>query len=77
MAVALGTTARLIRPEGPSMAVMTMLPLSLVPTFIVPLLFIFHLICIVQAKRWKSRPHVEAGESTYELTSERPRPVAQ
>jgi len=52
MAVGLGTTARLIGGQGVSMAPMTVLPLSLVPTFIVPLLFIFHLICIAQAKRW-------------------------
>ncbi len=52
MAVTLGTTARLLSPGGPSMVAMTVLPLSLVPTFIVPLLLIFHLICIGQAKRW-------------------------
>ncbi|MGZ4731116.1 MAG: hypothetical protein ACXVZH_03130, partial [Terriglobales bacterium] len=34
-AVSLGTTARLISPEGPSMAAITVLPLSLVPTFLV------------------------------------------
>lgn len=52
-AVSLGTTARLLIPEGPSMAAMTVLPLSLVPTFLVPLFFIFHVICIAQARRWK------------------------
>jgi hypothetical protein len=32
--------------------VMGVLPMSLVPTFIVPLLFIFHVIVIAQARRW-------------------------
>ncbi len=56
MAVTLGTTARLLSPHGASMAAMTVLPLSLVPTFIVPLLLIFHVICIAQAKGWKGVP---------------------
>jgi hypothetical protein len=53
-AVGLGTTARLFSPHSVSMAAMTVLPLSLVPTFIVPLLFIFHIICITQALAWQS-----------------------
>ena len=55
-AVSLGTTARLLIPEGVSMAAMTVLPLSLVPTFLVPLFFIFHVICIAQARGWKGAP---------------------
>ena len=53
-AVSLGTTARLISPDGPSMFAMTVLPLSLVPTFLVPLFLIFHVICIAQAREWKT-----------------------
>ncbi len=53
MAVSLGTTAGLLGPHGVSMAAMTVLPLSLVPTFLVPLLLIFHVICIAQARAWK------------------------
>ncbi|MGE5753919.1 MAG: hypothetical protein ACM319_09795 [Deltaproteobacteria bacterium] len=53
MAVGLGTTARWLDPHGVSMAAMTVLPLSLVPTFFVPLLTIFHVICIAQARAWK------------------------
>jgi len=34
------------------MVAMTVLPLSLVPTFLVPLFVIFHLICIAQARTW-------------------------
>ena len=35
---------------------MTVLPLSIVPTFLVPLFFIMHIILIAQARRW---PEVE------------------
>ena len=54
-AVSLGTTAGLLSPDGPSMAAMTVLPLSLIPTFLVPLFFILHVICIAQARAWKGR----------------------
>ncbi len=63
LAVSLGTTARLTDPQGASMVAMTVLPLSLVPTFLVPLFVIFHVICIAQARIWKS-------------SSERTRPTA-
>lgn len=53
-AVALGTTAPLLVAHDVSMAAMTELPLSLIPTFAVPLLLIFHVICIAQARGWKS-----------------------
>jgi hypothetical protein len=56
MAVGLGTTARILSPAGASMQLMTVLPLSLVPTFIVPLLLIFHVICIAQARQWGRAP---------------------
>jgi len=52
-AVALGTTAQLVHPEGPTMRLMTVLPLSLVPTFLVPLFTIFHVISIAQARKWE------------------------
>jgi hypothetical protein len=53
-AVSLGTTAGLLAPHGPSMLAMTMLPLSLIPTFLVPLFLMLHVICIAQAKNWKT-----------------------
>jgi hypothetical protein len=53
LAVGLGTTARLLNP-GSSMLPMTVLPLSLVPTFFVPLLLMFHVIAIAQARAWKT-----------------------
>lgn len=53
-AVGLGTTARLFASDGVSMATMTVLPMSLVPTFIVPLLLVLHLISIAQAARLRT-----------------------
>jgi hypothetical protein len=53
-AVSLGTTARLIDPHGPSMLAMTTLPLSLIPTFFVPLFMMLHVICIAQARTWRA-----------------------
>jgi hypothetical protein len=53
-AVSLGTTANLISPHSTSMGAMTVLPLSLIPTFFVPLFLIFHVICIAQARSWKA-----------------------
>ena len=53
-AVGLGTTAGLLDPAGPAMVPMTVLPLSLIPTFAVPLLLILHLISIAQAKSWNA-----------------------
>ena len=58
LAVTLGTTAPLFAPAS-SMEPMTVLPLSLVPTFFVPLLLMFHVISIAQARSWK-----EASSST-------------
>jgi hypothetical protein len=58
-AVTLGATAGLIHPQGVPMALMTVLPLSLIPTFLVPLFMMLHVICIAQARAWKA----EAGSS--------------
>jgi hypothetical protein len=54
LAVALGTTAPLVQPHGIPVTLMTVLPLSLIPTFFVPLFLIFHLICIAEARKWQS-----------------------
>jgi hypothetical protein len=51
-ALALGTAARVIHPGGIGADLMTVLPLSVVPTFLVPMFFIFHIIAIEQARRW-------------------------
>jgi len=53
-AVSLGTTAGILSPHGPSMALMTRLPLSLIPTFLVPLFLILHVITIMQARAWRA-----------------------
>jgi hypothetical protein len=63
-AVGLGTTARLLAPQGAPMVAMTVLPLSLVPTFLVPLFFILHVICIAQASAWAAKPKLSGGWST-------------
>ncbi|MGA9510188.1 MAG: hypothetical protein WBV55_16340, partial [Candidatus Sulfotelmatobacter sp.] len=62
MAVTLGTLAQVIDPNAISTAAMTVLPLSLIPTFVVPLLLILHIICIVQATRWPSPQRTGIGE---------------
>jgi len=61
LAVSLGTTAPLLSPGDISMARMTVLPLSLVPTFLVPLFTIFHIVSIAQAREWKASS--EAGRT--------------
>lgn len=53
-AVSLGTTAGLLDPHGPSMVAMTVLPLSLIPTFFVPLFTMLHVVCIGQARAWRA-----------------------
>ena len=62
VAVALGTLARVIDPQGIPTNAMTMLPLSLIPTFGVPLLLILHIICFVQASRWKREQGATLGK---------------
>lgn len=62
MAVSLGTLAGLIRPDGIATGAMTVLPLSLIPTFAVPLLIILHVICIAQARRWPGRKYSRTEE---------------
>jgi hypothetical protein len=56
VAVGLGTTAPFLQPHAIPVTLMTVLPLSLIPTFFVPLFLIFHVICIAQAKKWSSEP---------------------
>jgi len=62
MAVTLGTIARLISPDGVGTGVMTVLPLSLIPTFAVPLLIMLHVLCIAQARQWTERQYSHLGE---------------
>lgn len=55
MAVGLGTTAQLINPNGIATSAMTVLPMSLIPTFAVPLFMILHFISIAQARQWQQQ----------------------
>lgn len=54
-AVLLGTLANVVDPHGIPTSAMTVLPLSLIPTFGVPLFLILHVICIAQALRWPAK----------------------
>ena len=61
-AVTVGTTARWISPNEVGTALMTVLPLSLIPTFAVPLFMMLHVICIAQARQWKAGEYSHVGE---------------
>lgn len=62
MAMILAATASLIDPHGVPTNAMTVLPLSLIPTFGVPLLLCLHIVCIAQATRWKEPQQLQASE---------------
>jgi hypothetical protein len=62
VAVTLGTTARLLDPQGVPTQLMTVLPLSLIPTFLVPLLFVFHIVSIAQARQWREVSSRNVGQ---------------
>ena len=61
-AVTLGTLANVIDPQGIPTSAMTFLPMSLIPTFAVPLFFILHIVCIAQATQWRARQNQPAGQ---------------
>lgn len=58
-AVLMGVLAGLIDPHGVGAGAMTVLPLSLIPTFGVSLFFILHVICIAQASRWRRPERIQ------------------
>lgn len=60
-AVGLGASAGILDPHGIPTSAMTVLPLSLIPVFAVPLLLILHIICVAQARRWPARAGRPAG----------------
>ena len=62
MAVGNGVTAQLIHPHGISTSAMTVLPMSLIPTFAVPLFLILHFISIAQARQWQEQQYPRVGE---------------
>ena len=66
-AISMGAVARFLSPEiaraeAISTAPMTALPLSLIPTFAVPLFFILHIICVLQARQWSHEPSAHVGQ---------------
>jgi hypothetical protein len=69
IALTTGTPAGLIDPHGISTRPMSELPLSLIPTFAVPLLMILHFICIAQARRWPVIQRVHLREQLSSSTS--------
>jgi hypothetical protein len=62
-AVATAAMAAVIRPHGIGPDAMASLPLSVIPTFGVPLLLILHVISLAQAWRWKELPSMQSGHS--------------
>jgi hypothetical protein len=70
LALAMAALARFIGPQdltnahGIATTPMTVLPLSLIPTFVVPLLLILHIICIAQAKPWPKETRNGVREHT-------------
>ena len=58
-ALALGALAGVIDPHGISTVAMTVLPMSYITTFAVPVFFILHIISIAQARRWPTTHFAE------------------
>jgi hypothetical protein len=61
-AVGMGVSARFINPNGIPTSAMTVLPMSLIPTFAVPLFLILHFISIAQTRQWQEQPYPRVGE---------------
>ena len=61
-AVGTGVTTQLIHPHEITTAAMTVLPMSLIPTFAVPLFLMLHFVSIAQARQWQEQPYPHAGE---------------
>lgn len=62
-ALALGTLSGIIDPHGIPTAPMTVLPMSYISTFAVPLFLILHIICIAQARRWPATGVAATGNA--------------
>jgi hypothetical protein len=62
VAVGSGVTAQLMNPHGIATTAMTVLPMSLIPTFAVPLFMVLHLICIAQARQWQEQQYPRVAE---------------
>lgn len=55
-AVSIGTLVSVLNPHAITAGAMTVLPMSMIPTFAVPLFLILHIICIAQAAQWTRFP---------------------
>jgi hypothetical protein len=62
-AVGMGVSAQLLNPHGIPTGAMTVLPMSVIPTFAVPLFLILHFISIAQARQWQEQPYPRVGEA--------------
>jgi hypothetical protein len=61
-AVGMGVASGFINPHGIPTSAMTVLPMSLIPTFAVPLFMILHFICIAQARQWHEQRNQAIGK---------------
>jgi hypothetical protein len=61
-ALGTGVTAQLTHPQGIPTTAMTVLPMSLIPTFGVPLFLMLHFISIAQARPWQEQQYARVGE---------------
>ncbi|MGP0074601.1 MAG: hypothetical protein ACLPWF_22015 [Bryobacteraceae bacterium] len=69
VAVGTGASAFFIDPHGIPTSPNTVLPLSLIPTFGVPLLLILHFISIAQARRWPAQDYSSFAPPSNRSTS--------
>jgi len=60
LALSLGAAVGILAPHGVSTQPMTMLPMSFIPTFGVPLFLILHIISISQARCWPRQNYSSA-----------------
>jgi hypothetical protein len=65
VAVSMGGLTSFLAPVGPRPFAMAVLPLSLIPTFAVPLLLILHIICIAQARSWNESSYSQVRPSLF------------
>lgn len=61
-ALTLAALAGVIDPRGIPPAAMTVLPMSYIPTFAVPVFLILHIICVVHARRWSTTHFAATGK---------------
>jgi hypothetical protein len=62
VAVGSGLATRLLNPHAIQATAMTELPMSLIPTFAVPLFLMLHFVCIAQARQWQEQRRTTLGE---------------